>query len=118
MAKSAAYSRTKGHNMERAIVNELKEIGYVNAKTSRYSSKLLDDSKVDINYVPFNIQSKAVKTSINYVKLIAEIRALIKKNCPDRESYPLMIFHKRATNSDLVIMERKDLYKILEQLPK
>lgn len=50
-------NRQKGHNLERQVVTNLK-VFYPYAKTSRASSRLLDNCKIDINNVPFLIQCK------------------------------------------------------------
>ena len=59
--KSGLSARRRGHTFERDIVKLLKELGY-SATTSRYSSRELDDAKVDIDTdAPFNIQAKYVE---------------------------------------------------------
>ena len=50
--------RKKGHNLERLIAQKFKEINF-KARTTRSSSKLLDDCGVDIVGTPFIIQCKA-----------------------------------------------------------
>ena len=52
-------NRDKGHRLERRIAKIFQEMGFPFAKTTRASSRLLDSCKVDINFVPFNIQCKA-----------------------------------------------------------
>ena len=64
---SGNKSRNKGHNLERLIARDLREVvGYNKAATSRAVSKLLDDCGVDIavlgplvESIPYLIQAKA-----------------------------------------------------------
>lgn len=64
---SGKRSRNKGHNLERRIARDLREVvGYKQAATSRAVSKLLDDCGVDIavlgplvESIPYLIQAKA-----------------------------------------------------------
>jgi len=50
--------RTKGHNFERLVARMFQSLGY-NAKTSRATSKFMDDCGVDIVGTPYIIQCKA-----------------------------------------------------------
>ncbi len=50
-------NRRKGHDLERQVVNDLKEI-FPYAKTSRATSKLMDDCGIDITGTPLLIQCK------------------------------------------------------------
>lgn len=56
------YNRTRGHNAERKVVKELKELGFSGVTTSRQESKSADDNKIDIidknNQLPCFIQIK------------------------------------------------------------
>ena len=52
---TGARNRTRGHNYERKIVKELKELsGNQNVTTTRYASRKMDDLKIDV-YDPDNI---------------------------------------------------------------
>lgn len=67
-------NRTAGHNFERKVVNDLKLRGYDSAVSSRFESKKLDDSGVDIcNTSPFDIQCKNMQGNIDYQKFLEEI---------------------------------------------
>lgn len=120
-SRSGSYARRKGHNAERLIAKELKELGYPHAATSRATSKQLDDAKVDINYVPFNIQSKAVDKNLNfrdYVGLLNELNEHVSKLPPDllvRLTYPAMVFHKKDRQT-LVIMTKNDFYDLIKKM--
>ena len=44
-----ARSKRKGHNLERLVTSIFRDVlGYKNATTTRYASKLLDDCSIDI----------------------------------------------------------------------
>lgn len=113
-AKTGQRARRKGHNYERTIVKYFKDLGYADAKTSRLGSRLLDSAKVDICDIPFNIQCKAVEANINYQRLTEEIKAELKKLLPQREDYPIMIFHKKDRSTN-VIMTLEELTKLLNK---
>lgn len=59
MAKSRAYSRTKGHNAEREFAKRFKELGFTFCKTARLASQLTDYSDIDLWGLPFNVQIKS-----------------------------------------------------------
>jgi hypothetical protein len=67
-------NRTAGHNWEREVVKDLKQVGFKDAVSSRYESKRLDDAGVDVvNTGPFNIQCKNETKRPDYHKLITEM---------------------------------------------
>lgn len=97
--------RKKGHNFERAIVKRLKQIGYEFAKTTRNSSKLLDDCKVDIDFVPFLIQCKMGYPSSRpkYDKLWVELKQTLGKNFPKDNpihNLPFILIHHLDNKSE------------------
>ena len=53
-------NRRKGHNAERRRAQMFRELGFDKCKTSREASRLLDNCKVDLAFVPYNVQMKAV----------------------------------------------------------
>lgn len=107
-------NRTKGHNFERALAQEFRDLGYVDCRTSRQDSRLLDDSKVDLSRIPFNIQAKNVKAGINYAKLMRDMEEGISKNMPERSCFPFVIIHKKEKDQ-LVIMRKKDFYEYIKK---
>lgn len=115
-ARQAITSRTKGHNLERFVVNMFKKIGFTSACTSRYGSRQLDDNKVDIANIPLNIQCKNVKANINYTELLDEINSCLEKNIPERLEYPTIIIHKKDRGRRIAIMEDSTFYKLILQL--
>jgi len=110
MKRSNKYSRTKGHNYERKIVQELKVIlDTDNIYTTRYASRMLDDLKVDIllpSEYNINIQAKSVESlSLNKCRDILD-------SMPDTTNSNI-IFHKKKYKDDLVIMKKEDFYKYI-----
>lgn len=108
-------ARRKGHNYERTIVKFFKDLGYTDAKTSRLGSRLLDSAKVDICDIPYNVQCKAVEANIDYKKLTDEIEGEINKLTPGRLNLPIMIFHKKNRNTN-VVMTLDEFEKFMRQL--
>lgn len=108
-------ARRKGHNYERTIVKFFKDLGYTDAKTSRLGSRLLDSAKVDICDIPYNVQCKAVEANIDYKKLTDEIEGEINKLTPGRINLPIMIFHKKNRNTN-VVMTLDEFEKFMRQL--
>jgi hypothetical protein len=102
-AGAGKRARRKGHNYERTIVKYFKDLGFDQAKTSRLGSRLLDSAKVDICDIPFNVQCKAVEANIDYYKLTDEISKELKKLIPQREDYPILIFHKKNKKTNVVM---------------
>jgi hypothetical protein len=76
-------NRTKGHNFERWVAKELREV-FPHIATSRAISKERDDMKVDMmnsneifnGVLPHSIQCKSTVKCVNYAELFAEIAAL------------------------------------------
>lgn len=102
-AGAGKKARRKGHNYERTVVKYFKNLGFSQAKTSRLGSRLLDSAKVDICDIPFNVQCKAVEAHIDYYKLTNEIIEELKKLIPQREDYPIIIFHKKNKKTNVVM---------------
>jgi hypothetical protein len=119
-SKLAKSSRRRGHTLERRIVNKLKELGYSKARTSRQASRLLDDSKVDIALVPFNIQcKKGYPNGINYVTILEEMETALKENYPEDDmqlTYPPIIIHDKGRKpiQKLVVMKEEDFFKLIK----
>lgn len=122
-SKRGVNNKRKGSQMERDICKKLRELGYLDAVTTRASSRMLDAAKLDINFVPFNIQSKnTIKnmTFSDYIKLLDEVIthvAKLPKELAYRIQYPTVVFHKKDRET-LVTMKSSDFYNIIKQLPK
>lgn len=113
-------NRTAGFNLERRIAKKFRDSGFEFAKTSRQASRLLDDSKVDIAFVPFLPQcKKGYARGLNYSEIIKEMKELIQKNFPPNNEvhqYPAVIFHDKGKKSEekLVIMEEVSFWNLLK----
>lgn len=84
--RSSSYSKTKGHQYERQIVNELKELtGNENLSTTRSSSKKWDNMKIDIfdedNVLPCYFQLKKTQNIPSIKKINAEVGRTDKPLC-------------------------------------
>lgn len=112
-------NRLKGHNYERKWAKLFRDMGYTYCKTSRQASRLLDDSKVDLAFIPFNVQCKNVQSNLNYSEEIRLIQETLKKNFPpdhDQHKYPIIVAHKKGSKpeEELVIMKSDDFINILK----
>lgn len=91
-SKLASKNRNKGNSLERAVVNDLKALGFVGCVTSRSESKNKDNNKIDIidthNDLPTNIQIKYLQNCPNYFTISSE--------CSDK-SKPFSIIWKKST---------------------
>ena len=76
--------RRIGHNYERKIVKELKDLGFNRAATTRAMSRIMDDAKIDIHGVTYNIQCKAVRSGLNVFTVLDEMEEAIAKLVPER----------------------------------
>jgi hypothetical protein len=116
-------ARRKGHNFERLITRDLKQI-FDKARTSREASKLLDDSGVDIAFVPFAIQCKSGYNSRRPKadELFVDIRNKLKTNFPEGEPicrFPPVLIHKlggHGNHKTLVTMQYCDWLDLIKKL--
>jgi hypothetical protein len=91
----------KGHNLERAVVNDIKPF-WKWVKTSRLVSRLLDNCKIDLAFFFANIQCKATKMRPNYQSLYEDcIKAIDENYSPDEakilKEKPYIVIHKDTT---------------------
>lgn len=91
----------KGHTWERNIITAIKRF-WKWAKSSRATSRQLDNCKVDINFVPVLIQAKATQMRPNYQVLWEECMRLIDIEYPPAEAKalkakPYIVMHKDTT---------------------
>lgn len=113
--KSKPNVRRIGHNYERKIAKELRDIGFTRAATSRATSRIMDDAKIDINGVTYNIQCKAVKTGLNVFSVLDDMELTIPKLVPEREDYINIVFHKKEKD-EVVVLRKEDWYLIVKKL--
>jgi len=105
--KKRVNGRTKGHAYERALAKKLREMGFEKCTTSRFSSKEMDDKKVDLCGLPFNIQAKAVE-KLGCVHTILD-------SMPKEEKLNL-VFHKKNNKGTIVCMTEKDFLNLVSTL--
>lgn len=111
-ARNGLRNRRIGHQYERDLANQFNDIvGYTNCRTSRYSSKLLDDCKVDLNLPDLNVQAKNVKSNINYSQVFDSIDEHLTEKMPERKDFIKVIFHKKL-KKEIVILTKEDFYRI------
>ena len=113
--KSKPNVRRIGHNYERKIVKELKDLGFDRAATTRATSRIMDDAKIDVNGVTYNIQCKAVKSGLNVFLVLEDMEENIPKLVPEREDYVNVVFHKKEKD-EVVVLKKEDWYLIIKKL--
>lgn len=103
--------KKKGSRYELDIVRFFRELGY-ECSTSRYSSRELDDKKVDICSVdPFLVQAKAVE------KLPKSYHSILKE-LPDEKGKYRILMHKKSRQGTVVSMELETFRELLQMLLK
>jgi hypothetical protein len=60
---SGKTNKTRGHNGERYYANFFRALGFTFCETSRQASRKHDNAKIDLMYIPYNIQIKTGKHS-------------------------------------------------------
>ena len=118
----SSRNRVAGHNLERLIVKELKELGY-DAVTARAESRNMDNRGIDIfsppycsNPLPVHIQCKNTVINPHYEDL------LTSELLPDDK--PTVIVHRKTkkansrfvTQGDYIIMKKNDFYNLIKKL--
>lgn len=79
--KGSSRNRVAGHIWERKIAQRLRDIGYIDVRTSRECSRKRDSQKVDLcnadedefGRLPYNIQCKTLCSTAPYPKLLKEL---------------------------------------------
>jgi hypothetical protein len=118
MTNKPVNQKQRGNRFERKIVNSFKKIGYKDAATSRMMSKHMDNLGIDLVGIPYLVQCKYGKQKgINYSDVIKNITTNIKGN-KELEKLPIIVFHTkdgRQEENKLIIMQEKDLWKLLTE---
>lgn len=101
-------ARRAGHQYERDLVLEFKEVFKDNdMSTSRYSSKKLDDAKVDIDGTQkygFHVQAKRYRNNPNLFQILSEM---------PKDELINTIFWKKPHVGEVVVMSKEDFYKLI-----
>lgn len=119
--KLGKKNRNKGHNAERKRAKTFQDLGYTFCKTSRAASRVLDNCKVDLANIPYNVQIKSVVSGINYQNIFEDIGVLLKENFPPTDplhTFPSIIIHDRGRKDSQkqVIMKEKDFFELLKYI--
>jgi len=122
-SKIGRSNKRRGNDAERKYAKSFRDLGFERCKTSRSESRNLDNAKVDLTDIPFNVQIKAgFKKGINYSGLLKEVEDALSEAYPERLSLPTMIIHekpvgkgkKRTKYNTLVILTFEDFKKLLK----
>ena len=120
-----AANKRKGSSAERKYAKLFRELGFTFCKTSRSTSRLLDDAGVDLNFLPFNVQLKAgYQKGMNHSKVLSIIKERLPLFFPPGEQVhdkPSILIHAkqgkagqpRSEFDDLVTMSFEDFKKII-----
>ena len=104
--KKKVNGKAKGSSYERALAKLFREKGF-ECTTSRFSSREMDDKKVDLCGLPLHIQAKAVEKLGSLHTILAEM--------PDDEKINT-VFHKKNRQGTIVAMTSEDFFKIFDFL--
>ena len=110
-------ARRKGHEFERKIAQELRDLGFSGIVTSRSESKSMDDKKVDLidteHKLNCLLQLKSTQATPNYFK--------IREECPIKDAPFCIIWRKiKPTDStyrsegEVVILDKIFFYKLIQ----
>jgi hypothetical protein len=121
MPVNGKANRAKGHNYERFLAQKFRDMGYTFCKTTRAASRVLDSCQVDLAFIPYNVQAKKVKATINYTEIFDSMESNLKLNFPpnaEEHNKPLMIFHSRGKKDSerLVVLKEKDMFNLLKKI--
>ena len=122
--KPKVNNKRKGSNAEREYAKRFREAGFENCITSRLSSRLYDNSGIDLMNIPFNVQIKAgIQRGINYSKELQYVKDQISHNfdlSDEVNNKPILLIHKkpklegkrnRGEFDELIIMSVTDFFK-------
>lgn len=126
----SSRNRTAGHSWERECAIKLREIGYLDLKTSRECSRQRDAEKVDLcnahedihGRLPFNVQCKTLTTTAKYPKLLQEL-----KDFNPGDNQINVVFHRMTkksakgrfmTTGEYALLNLDDFYTMVDKLLK
>ena len=122
-------NRKKGLNGERYYAKFFRSFGFVECQTSRKVARPLDDAKVDLVGLPFNIQIKTgIHKNMSVGKELSHMDACIKsmfdENHPDYNK-PRLLIHKydigrgkrRKPENEQLYMSFEQFNRFKEQVP-
>lgn len=102
-APKKSYGKTnknKGHNGERELATLFRETTiFTKCCTTRSSSRLLDSCKIDLDFIPLNLQSKVgTQKGMSPVKELKLMLEEMEKKLPkdhSRRNLPKLVVHKK-----------------------
>ena len=112
----SSTNKRKGSTAERYYAKFFRELGYEHCATARFGSKKHDNAKIDLIFIPYNIQIKAgVQKNMNPGKELFMMASSIKSMFPKEDQVhnnPCLLFHykqgkpgvKRTENMEMVYM--------------
>lgn len=111
-----ATNKRKGSTIERYYAKFFRELGFTFCETSRFVSKKHDNAKIDLMYIPFNLQIKAgIQKNMNPGKELFMMASSIASMFPQEEDVhkkPCLLIHykqgtsgvKRTSDMEIVYM--------------
>jgi len=120
-----ATNKRKGSTAERYYAKFFRELGFTFCETSRFGSKKHDNAKIDLLYIPFNVQIKAgIQKNMSPGKELFMMSTSISAMFPPEDEVfkkPCILFHykqgnpgvKRTPEMEMVYMSmiQFDLFK-------
>jgi hypothetical protein len=106
---SGRYSRRKGHDFERRVAKDLREIGYEDARRG-LQSQGGEEMPPDVIAPPFAIQCKNHAKKVHYRKAMEQAEG----ECP-KGHYPVVVV-KEGRQKPLVIMTYEDWLDLVRQM--
>jgi hypothetical protein len=109
-----ATNKRKGADAERYYAKIFRDLGFEHCVTSRQASRLYDNAKIDLMYVPFNIQVKAGKQKgFNAGKELMSMKSCIASMFPPTElvhQKPCIAIHKKPASTNKRLEEDELVY--------
>lgn len=111
-----ATNKRKGSTAERYYAKFFRELGFTFCETARFGSKKHDNAKIDLLYIPFNVQIKAgIQKNMNPGKELFMMATSITAMFPPEDEIskrPCVLFHykqgkpglKRTPDMEMVYM--------------
>jgi len=125
-----ATNKRKGSTAERYYAKFFRELGFTFCETSRFVSKKHDNAKIDLMYIPFNLQIKAgIQKNMNPGKELFMMATSIAGMFPledDVHNRPCILFHykqgkpgsRRTPDMEMVYMSMTQFLAFQEKSPE
>jgi hypothetical protein len=113
-------NKRKGSNAERLYAIKFRDLGFNFCETSRFVSKKHDNAKIDLMYIPFNLQIKAGKQkNMNVGKELFAMYSCIQAMFPKEDEVfkkPLLLVHyEEVGRGHKRLPEHEKVYMSLQQ---